>query len=216
MTNTVIFDMDGVLTDSEAVINEAAILGLRDFGVDAEPEDFLPFVGMGEDRYIGGVAEKYGKSYELEMKKHVYDIYLKILPGKLKPFPGVHELLHILRKRQVKLAVASSADRVKVEANLKALDIRFDWFETIIVGEDVEKKKPAPDIYLETACRLEVAPVNCCVVEDALSGVTAAKSAGMRCVAVEESFAAEQLYKAGADIVRTAIRDITLADIGIE
>lgn len=56
----VIFDMDGVLVDTEPVINKAAILGLREYGLDAKPEDFVPFIGRGETKYIGGVAEIYG------------------------------------------------------------------------------------------------------------------------------------------------------------
>jgi len=116
----VIFDMDGVLTDSEPVINAAAIAGLREYGVCAAPEDFAPFVGMGEDRYIGGVAEKYGLAYLPEMKRRVYEIYLEILPAASIVFPGVHRLLSDVRDAGLSMAVASSADRVKVVANLEA------------------------------------------------------------------------------------------------
>ena len=119
----VIFDMDGVLVDSEPVITEAAILGLREYGVQAVPEDFIPFVGTGEDRFIGGVAEKYGVRYKPEMKKRVYTIYLEIVQDKIKIFEGVHELLRKLRDMGIRFAVGSSADRIKVDANLKAAGI---------------------------------------------------------------------------------------------
>ena len=85
----VIFDMDGVLTDSEPLINEAAVTMFRELGLVVQPEDFLPFVGTGEDRYIGGVAEKY--AFPLDgpaAKKRTYEIYLDLVPQKLSAFPG--------------------------------------------------------------------------------------------------------------------------------
>jgi len=213
MASVVIFDMDGVLTDSEPVINAAAIAGLKEFGVEAAPEDFEPFVGMGEDRYIGGVAELHGVPYKLEMKRRVYEIYLQILPGMIRSFPGVHRLLCELRNRGIRMAVASSADRVKVEANLRAIDVDLGWFGAIVAGEDVERKKPSPDIFLTAAAKLGADPSQCCVVEDAVSGVQAAKSAGMRCVAVAQSFPADRLSDAGADCVRAGMADVTPRDL---
>jgi HAD superfamily hydrolase (TIGR01509 family) len=215
VTKAVIFDMDGVLTDSEPVINRAAILGLREFGVNAAPEDFIPFVGTGEDRYIGGVAEAHGVAYVPDMKKRVYEIYLQILPEMIRGFAGVHELVDRLRHHGVALAVASSADRIKVEANLAAIQLPLQSFAVVVAGEDVDRKKPAPDIYLYAASRLALAPGDCCVVEDAVHGVQAAKAAGMRCVAVEQSFPATTLQAAAPDCIRAGIRDITLPDLGI-
>lgn len=215
MIEAVVFDMDGVLTDSEPVINAAAIAGLKEFGVTAQPDDFHPFVGTGEDNYIGGVARKYGRTYVPEMKKRVYEIYLEILPGMIESFPGVHALIAQLRQADVRLAVASSADRIKVAANLAAIEIDTDWFDAIVVGEDVVNKKPAPDSFLCAAKKLGCRPENCCVVEDAVNGVKAAKAAGMRCVAVAQSFPAETLRPAGPDVVRNAVADITLADLGV-
>ncbi len=213
MFKAVIFDMDGVLTDSEPVINAAAIAGLREFGVNSCPDDFIPFVGTGEDRYIGGVAERYGVPYRLEMKRRVYEIYLEILPAMIKSFPGVDKLLRDLQAAGAALAVASSADRIKVEANLAAIAVSLNCFGTIVTGEDIVHKKPAPDIFLTAARQLDVPPANCCVIEDALNGVQAAKAAGMRCVAVETSFSASELRAAGADCVRTRLADLALDDL---
>ncbi|MBN2452418.1 MAG: HAD-IA family hydrolase [Lentisphaeria bacterium] len=215
MTRAVIFDMDGVLTDSEPVINAAAIAGLREYGIDPKAEDFRPFVGMGEDRYIGGVAEAYGLVYRPEMKARVYEIYLEILPGRIAAFPGVHERVAALREHGVVLAVASSADRVKVEANLRGIGLDLSQFAAIVVGEDVTRKKPAPDIFLCAASRLGVAPAACCVVEDAVNGVLAAKAAGMRCAAVEQSFPAPVLAAAGPDVIRPGVGDLSFEDLGL-
>jgi beta-phosphoglucomutase len=208
----ILFDMDGVLTNTEPVINAAAIRGLREYGVDSKPEDFEPFVGMGEDRYIGGVAEKYGVPYKLEMKARVYEIYLDILPEMIERFAGVHELLTAIRERKLKLGLATSADRIKMKANLKAIDVPLDWFDAIVTGEDIEHKKPDPEIYLTCADKLGVDPSHCCVVEDAINGVQAAKAAGMRCIAVTTSFDREKLVDAGADQVYDGLTEIDAED----
>jgi HAD superfamily hydrolase (TIGR01509 family) len=215
MIKAVIFDMDGVMTDSEHLINQAAISGLREDGIEPEPSDFLPFTGMGEDHYIGGVARKHGLTFAPEMKTRVYEIYFGLISGRLKAFPGVHDLLAKLKACQVRLAVASCADRVKIEANLNAIEVELDWFDMIVAGDDVLNMKPAPDIYLAAAERLDVAPQSCCVIEDSINGIRAANAAGMQCVAVEQSFTATELQAASPDCIRPNVSSISLADLGL-
>ena len=204
----VLFDMDGVLVDSEPVIEAAARAGLKEFGVNAQPEDFIPFVGMGEDRYIGGVAEKYGVPFHLGMKKLVYDIYIQIVAKNLKVYPDTLPILKAMAAARIPLALASSADRVKVRANLQVAGIDENIFKVITTGEDVARKKPYPDIYLSTAEKLGIPPQRCIVAEDALSGVQAAKAAGMKCIAVCTSFDAAMLREAGADAVVGGIGEL--------
>jgi HAD superfamily hydrolase (TIGR01509 family) len=214
MTLAVLFDMDGVLVDSEPIINAAAIRALAEFGIPARPADFEPFVGAGEDRYVGGVAELHGQVYVPEMKRRTYDWYLKLLPTMGKAFPGARDLVELLHQQGIPCAVASSADRIKVEANLtQVLGVSLDLFAAIVNGQEVVRRKPHPDIFLEAARRLDIAPAACCVIEDAVNGVQAAKAAGMRCAAVTTSFPAEALSAAGADVVKAAIAEITLGDL---
>lgn len=204
----VVFDMDGVLVDSEPVITKAARMALAEYGVQAVDEDFHPFTGMGEDRFIGGVAQKHGMPYRLEMKRRTYEIYLEIVNREIGTYPGIPELIAALRERGIKTAVASSADVVKVRANLPAAGIDPSLFDALCSGEDVARKKPAPDIFLLAAERLGVPPHACVVVEDALSGVQAAVAAGMRCVAVSTSFSPERLTSAGAEVVLARTTDL--------
>jgi len=205
--------MDGVMTDSEQLINEAAIVCLRGYGINPEPSDFLPFTGMGEDHYIGGVARKYGLAYLPEMKAQVYEIYFGLISGRLKAFPGLHDLLRKLKARQIRLAVASCADRVKIEANLKAIEVETAGFQAILAGDEVRNMKPAPDIYLAASEKLGVRPSDCCVIEDSINGIQAAKAAGMRCVAVAQSFPESELLALAPDCVRQGLKDISLADL---
>lgn len=193
----VIFDMDGVLVDSEEFICKAACLMFEEIGLQVKPEDFLPFVGMGENRYIGGVAGKYNFSVDIEaVKKRTYDIYLEIIQGALQPLPGVHQFVKKCKDAGKKIAVASSADRCKVMGNLQEIGLPLDYFDAVVVGEDVTHKKPAPDIFLLAANCLKLKPEECLVVEDAVSGVAAAKAAGSRCLALTTSFCREELAQA--------------------
>ena len=194
----IILDMDGVLVDSESFICRAACRMFEERGLIVKPEDFKPFIGTGENRFIGGVAEKYRFAVDIERdKKRTYDIYLEIIKGQLKALPGVYEFLDVCRIMGKKLGVASSADRRKVEGNLHEIGLPLEQFDAVIVGEDVEHKKPAPDIFLLAARRLNLPPDTCLVVEDAVSGVAAAGAAGTRCLALTTSFTCRQLH--GAD-----------------
>ena len=119
----VIFDMDGVLTNSEPLINAAAVAMFKENGLMVQPEDFLPFVGAGEDRYIGGVAEKYHFPLDLPAaKQRTYEIYLGLVPTSLQSFPGALNFVRACREAGLLVAVASSADTVKIAANLQKIE----------------------------------------------------------------------------------------------
>lgn len=204
----VIFDMDGVLVDSEEYICRAAVTMFAERGVTVQPEDFLPFVGTGENRYLGGVAETHGFAIDLARDKaRTYEIYADIVRGRLSPLPGVHEFIAECRRHELKLALATSADYVKMEVNLREIQLPLDTFDALVSGLDVEHKKPAPDIFLLAAQRLGLSPRDCLVVEDAVSGVAAAKAAGARCLALTTSFSAQQL--AGADFFAADLSGFT-------
>ena len=215
MTSTiraVIFDMDGVLTDSEPLINEAAIAMFREKGLTVQPDDFLPFVGTGEERYVGGVAEKYNFPFDpVAGKQRTYEIYFELVPTKLNAFPGVRELVNTCRQAGLLIAVASSADRLKVGINLQKIGLPLETWDAVVAGELVKHKKPAPDIFLIAAHSLNVDAADCVVVEDAVNGIEAAKAAGMRCVAVAQTFPAERLQE--ADVVRNTLAEIQLSDL---
>lgn len=197
----IIFDMDGVLCDSEPFICEAAVhMFAAKHGVKVTPEDFIPFVGTGENRYLGGVAEKYGVTLDLSAdKKFTYDTYLEIIKGQLKPLPGVGAFIAWARGCGVRLAVATSADRVKMDGNLREIGLAARTFDVLVNGLEVERKKPAPDIFQLAASRLGLECASCLVVEDAPGGIVAGKAAGCRCLGITSSFVRAELEGAGAD-----------------
>jgi beta-phosphoglucomutase len=197
MIRAVLFDMDGVLVDSEEFICKAAVEMFREKGLIVKPEDFIPFVGTGENRYIGGVAEKYNFPVDIEaVKKRTYEIYDIIVRNKLKPLPGVKEFIESCKTKNLKIAVATSADEIKMKINLREIGLPVETFDITVNGIQIERKKPFPDIYLNAAELLGVSPRDCLVVEDAPSGISAAKSAGMKCLAVMSSFSDRDLKDA--------------------
>ncbi|HMB25280.1 MAG TPA: HAD-IA family hydrolase [Anaerolineales bacterium] len=208
----VIFDMDGVLVDSEPLINAAAIMMFKEKGLVVQPDDFLPFVGAGEERYIGGVAEKYHFPLDLTMaKQRTYEIYLELVPARLEAFSGARDFVLACRNAGLRVAVASSADRIKVAANLQKLDLPLEFWDVVVTGEQAKHKKPSPEAFLFAARSMNVEPSECVVVEDAVNGIQAAKAGGMRCIAVATTFPAERLGQ--ADVVRTEISQIRLTDL---
>lgn len=194
MIKGVIFDMDGVLVDSEEYICEAAMRMFAEHGLIVKPEDFLPFVGAGEDRYISGAAEKYGFSLDMQRDKaRTYELYGEIVKGRLEPLTGAREFIKKARAKGLKLAVASSADKVKVMINLKESGLAPETFDAIVNGLDVTHKKPDPEIFQTAAERLGLSPSDCLVVEDAVNGVAAAKAAGARCLGITTTFSVREL-----------------------
>ncbi|MFN4261118.1 MAG: HAD family hydrolase [Gemmataceae bacterium] len=193
----VIFDMDGVLVDSLPFIKEASRRYFAEQGFQMDQHDFDPFVGAGESSFIAGIAAKYGLHIDTDAAKaRIYQIYLETIQGRLQPLPGVYTFLDECKRRGLKRAVASSADHIKVEGNLHVLRLTPADFDALVDGSEVQRKKPAPDIFLAAAQLLDLPPDQCLVIEDAINGVAAAKAAGAWCLALTTSFPADRLTQA--------------------
>ena len=191
----ILFDMDGVLIDSEFLMRKAAIQALAEYGIQAKHEDFIEFTGMGEDRFVGGVAEKYGHTYTFDMKERAYDYFGEQVKELAEVPEGVREMLMQLHEMGLVLAVCSAADLRKVRYNIQAIGVDERIFSALVTGSDVKRKKPFPDIYLEGARRVGIDPKDCLVVEDAISGIQAAHAAGMDAVGVPTTFSKEVLVE---------------------
>lgn len=202
----ILFDCDGVLVDSEPALAEITALVLQDKGIPAKPEDFAPYIGTGEDTYIGEVMKKYGADYYPEIKEDIYGRYVQEASNYVKSFPACLDLLESLVETEIPIAVASSADMVKVKANIKALG--FDQFDAIISGSDIERKKPFPDIYLLAAEKINCKPEACIVVEDAVAGIESGNRAGMVTIGFSSALPKEKLLAAGADYAADTFEEI--------
>ena len=189
----ILFDMDGVLIESEFLMRHSAIQALAEYGIEAKHEDFREFTGMGEDMFVGGVAQKYGHTYTFDMKERAYDYFGAQVKELAHVPPGVKEMLLALHGKGLVMAVYSAADLRKVRYNIQAIGVDESIFSALVTGSDVERKKPFPDIYLEGARRIGMEPKDCLVVEDVVSGIKAAHAAGMDAVGVPTTFSKEEL-----------------------
>ena len=206
----ILFDMDGVLIESEFLMRLSAIQALAEYGIEAKHEDFREFTGMGEDTFVGGVAEKYGHTYTFDMKERAYDYFGQQVKDLAYVPPGVKEMLTALHEKGLVMAVCSAADLRKVRYNIQAIGVDESIFSALVTGSDVARKKPFPDIYLEGARRIGMEPKDCLVVEDAISGVNAAHAAGMDAAAVPTTFSKEELKeRVNPEYILNEIKELT-------
>ncbi|XP_025791683.1 protein SUPPRESSOR OF QUENCHING 1, chloroplastic isoform X1 [Panicum hallii] len=215
--SAVLFDMDGVLCNSEKPSRQAGVDVFAEMGVEVTVDDFVPFMGTGEANFLGGVARVKGVKYfnPESAKKRFFEIYLDkyAKPNSGIGFPGALELIIECKNAGLKVAVASSADRIKVDANLAAACLPVSLFDAIVSADAFENLKPAPDIFLAASKNLGVDTSECIVIEDALAGVQAAKAAEMRCIAVTTTLEEDALQQGSPSLIRKNIGDISINDI---
>ncbi len=196
----VLFDMDGVLVDSEELIALAAQMMFKaKYSIEMPRDAFLPYVGAGEDRYLGGPAAERGIEIDVPSAKALtYEYYGQLASTHIRVLAGAREYLSACKESGMKIALASAADKTKVLINLKVLGVEEGFFDAFVTGSEVEHKKPSPDIYLLAARKTGVQVERCLVVEDAVNGIIAGIRAGCRCLGITSSFSESELKAAGA------------------
>lgn len=206
-----IFDVDGVLADTETCIAQATIEMFKElYDVDLTPEDFRLFIGTGAVRYTEGPAQALGLAIDLERALAVrHDNFVRIInSGDSIASPGAIELLQTASSARWKIAIATSAPKDKFKQTMRAADIPLNYFQVIVTGDLVTHKKPHPEIYTKAAHLLGVPPNRCVVVEDAINGVQSAKAADMACIGYTSSFTHDQL--SAADLTVDSLTQIDL------
>lgn len=180
----VVFDMDGLLFDTERLHARAALAAAKEIGCPLEMEVFLKLLGTTEARRI--LAEHYGASYPFDALRVAWGNHMKVLlDSDLQPKAGALELLDLLDDLAVPRAIATSSSHATVEDHLARLDL-VGRFHHIVAHGDYANSKPAPDPFLRAAERLQVDPRHCLALEDSLNGVRSASSAGMMTVMVPD------------------------------
>ena len=218
VTKAVLFDMDGVLCNSEVVSRQAGAETMKVlYGIDVSPDEFIPYTGTGEANFLGGVARAHNVAdFDVEKcKEKFFEIYLSkyAVPGAGIGYAGAKDLVLACRKAGLKTAVASSADLVKVHGNLSAADIPLDVFDAIVSADAFENLKPSPDIFLAASKQLGVPPAYCVVIEDAVAGVQAARAADMRVIGVTTTLGVDDMAASGPDEMYSSIAEIPLDNI---
>lgn len=179
----VIFDMDGVLIDSEPLYMEQERRSFARYGVSLDKTEMSRFVGTTQRFMWGVIKQEYGLKENLEclMAQHQQHLIQAIHSESLSPMPDVLALLATFKQAGLPCAVASSSPRVLVELILRETRL-FSFFNHVICGDDVIQSKPDPEIFLLAANRLGIDPRTCMVIEDSNHGVAAAKNADMFCI----------------------------------
>ncbi|MFW5982228.1 MAG: HAD family hydrolase, partial [Halanaerobiaceae bacterium] len=180
----VIFDMDGVIIDSEPIHYKVNQDLYRKLEIEVSDDEYSNFIGVSNRDHWNILKDKYGlKNTTEDLVKRQIDSNIQHLDkSDEEAIPGIIDLLEELRINNVKIALASSSAMRYIETVLEKFQIK-DYFSVKVSGEDMDRGKPHPDIFLETARQLGLKPKDCLVIEDSENGVKAAKSAGMKCVA---------------------------------
>lgn len=189
MIKAVIFDMDGLLIDSEPLWREAEIEVFKLVNVILNDELCQRTTGLRIDQVVDYWYQRFPwqNMTREEVAARVVNRVIELIRLTGKPLPGVKEAISFFAQKEVKLALASSSAYSLIEVTLGKLSIR-DRFQEIYSATEEEYGKPHPSVYITTAKKLQVLPEECLVIEDSLNGVLAAKAARMKCIAIPEDF----------------------------
>jgi HAD superfamily hydrolase (TIGR01509 family) len=207
--NTVIFDMDGVLANSETLWNDIDGAMLAEHGVTYAGEHKHQVLG----KSFGLSLQFYKDQFNLQPSiEHLTERRISIATDyyakHIEMYADAPHVLQTLRERGLRIGMATSSVSTLALAFLERHKLR-DFFDTIVGGEEVEHGKPNPDIYLRAAEKLEAQPTQCLVVEDSLAGVQAGKSAAMTVAAIPDpQFADARDYKGKADFILTRLDEV--------
>ena len=183
----IIFDMDGLMIDTERLALKAWRLAGTDFGFPISDKIFINMVGRNRRDSDRTLVEIFGADFPIGAVRNRYRAYIDswIDEGKLSVKPGLLELLGFLDRISMPKAVATSTEYERAVYKLSLTNL-LEHFPIVIAGDQVQKGKPAPDIFLAAALRLEVLPKHCLVLEDSDAGIQAAHDAGMTSVMIPD------------------------------
>lgn len=192
-----LFDMDGVIVDSEPLHVAAFQATLKNYGFTLGSDQYKEhFAGRTDEAGFKHYFDFIGETVDLPViMDEKARIYLALAADEISPYPGVIEFIHDLAKRNMQLALVTGSLRLEAEITLKAFNLT-DYFSAVIAAEDIEHSKPSPEGYLKGVKALGVEPADCIVIEDAPKGVQAAKAAGICCLAVTNTHTKDELADA--------------------
>ena len=206
----VLFDMDGLMVDTESLSTEAFINSAKAQGYNMTKEETLKVLGFTKaniyqfwiDYFQGTNVD--GKKLVDDHYEYIENVLYTVGPEKM---PYVEELLKYLRENNYKIAVASSSDTADIKNNLEKTKLE-KYIDEIASGAEVENGKPAPDVFLLAAERLDVDPKDCFILEDSKAGVKAGKASGAMVFMVPDMFTVDKECEDTADRILTNLGEV--------
>jgi HAD superfamily hydrolase (TIGR01509 family) len=212
---TVIFDCDGTLVDSEPLARRAWELALEPYGYELCDRDFGAVMGLPYPRVHAAFSEQVDGLPDHQAFWPVFSGEMfELIDAALEPFDDAISSARALRDQGVRIAVASSSPRERLDRTLRRAGLD-ELFEVTVAGDEVEHGKPAPDMFLEAAARLGVDPTTCVAVEDSRHGVAAGLAAGMAVVGVCRVPGTEASLAEAHTVVETLTPDAILVSFAL-
>lgn len=213
----VIFDMDGVIADSEPIHFQAEKDLFGSYGIILNDAELHAYMGYEIRSMLKQLAEKHHLNVDpAELYRRQKINLLKRMRNGVKPIPGSLELIRTIHLKGIPLGLATSSFRELADEMIDRFQIR-SCFRTVVTVDDISRSKPDPEIFLKAASGLSVRPIECLVIEDSTNGVHAAKAAGMKCIGFNSSNSRNQNLKS-ADLIILDLRDLqfdTLRSLGL-
>ncbi len=209
MIKGVVFDMGGVIVDSEPLHEYCEKKLLRQYDVRLKQQHINEVKGMRDkEAFLYYKARfKMSEDPQILMQKKM-EIFVKLMKTKMKLYPGFKELAKQC-KGKFKVGLVTSSSKHTVSHILKQFDLKY-YFDAIVTAEDVTLAKPYPEPYVKIAEKLHIKTNQCLVIEDTIHGITAAKTAGAKCVAVTNTFPKKQLEETSVDYIVKSLRELSI------
>jgi sugar-phosphatase len=201
MINTVIFDMDGLLVDSEPYWQEAGIEYLKEFGVTLTLDQYYVTTGLRTKEWLEYWFEHFGidMKHAKDAGPQIESIAVEKIRESASQMPGVVEVLSLFERKGFTIGLATSSSHRLIDVIIDKLDIR-GFFKAFSSAEHLQYSKPHPEVYLNCASKLGSAATDCICFEDSFNGMISAKAARMKCVVVPEPTFYDQSKWAAADL----------------
>jgi HAD superfamily hydrolase (TIGR01509 family) len=197
MIKLFIFDMDGVLFDSEPIYFQINKEIYAELNIDITEEEYSSFIGIASNKKWKYIRDKHqlDQSVQELMDLSKTRKYGVLRNTKIEPMPGVQGILEQIQGSNAETVLASSSSRIIIEHLINSNNLG-QYFTNLVSGEDVKRGKPEPDIFLKAKSSFNFRPGECMVIEDSQNGVMAAKAAGMKCIGFKDKSSRQDLSMA--------------------
>jgi len=206
----IIFDMDGVLVDSEPLHEKTAKMTLREYNIEIPASEWEHFSGTTDWDMFTYIVKNFtdGNVSVEELVAHRNKTYLEVAPKKIEMVKGAYDFIRQIRQKGLKIALTTSSTKDIQQMVFNKFHLHR-YFDAIITGDEIKHGKPHPEPYQKTVKKLGIAPKNCLVIEDSTNGIKSAKAAGSIAVGITTSFPKKTLQNAGADYVVDTFQELS-------